>query len=91
MARVLVPLFAAHGLHSGIKWPNDFFVITPNGRHKIAGVLIEQSDGVAVVGIGVNVLRRQWSGQLASIASSLATADTKFVPLSNLWISAPTS
>ena len=72
VARVLVPLFAAHGLHSGIKWPNDFFVVTPNGRHKIAGVLIEQSDGVAVVGIGVNVLRRQWSGQLASIASSLA-------------------
>ena len=72
VARVLVPLFAAHGLHSGIKWPNDFFVVTPNGRHKIAGVLIEQSDGVAVVGIGVNVLRRQWPGELASIASSLA-------------------
>ena len=72
VAHVLVPLFAAHGLHSGIKWPNAFFVVTPNGRHKIAGVLIEQSDGVAVVGIGVNVLRRQWSGELASIASSLA-------------------
>ena len=72
LARVLVPLFAAHGLHSGIKWPNDFFVVTPNGRHKIAGVLIEQSGGVAVVGIGVNVLRRTWSGELARIASSLA-------------------
>lgn len=72
VARVLVPMFAAHGLHSGIKWPNDFFVVTPNGRHKIAGVLIEQSGGVAVVGIGVNVLRRHWAGELSSIASSLA-------------------
>ena len=72
VARVLVPLFAAHGLHSGIKWPNDFYVVTPNGRHKIAGVLIEQSDGVAVVGIGVNVLHRDWSGELAAIASSLS-------------------
>jgi BirA family biotin operon repressor/biotin-[acetyl-CoA-carboxylase] ligase len=72
VAQVLVPLFAAHGLHSGIKWPNDFYVVTPNGRHKIAGVLIEQSNGVAVVGIGVNVHRRNWSGELSSIASSLA-------------------
>ncbi len=72
VAQVLVPMFAAHGLHSGIKWPNDFYVVTPNGRQKIAGVLIEQADGVAVVGIGVNVLKRNWSGELSSIASSLA-------------------
>jgi BirA family biotin operon repressor/biotin-[acetyl-CoA-carboxylase] ligase len=35
----------------GIKWPNDLYV----GGKKLAGILIEQRDGVCLVGIGVNV------------------------------------
>jgi BirA family transcriptional regulator, biotin operon repressor / biotin---[acetyl-CoA-carboxylase] ligase len=42
---------AETGLRPGIKWPNDVLV---NGR-KVCGILIETSDGIAVLGIGINV------------------------------------
>lgn len=38
----------------GLRWPNDVVERTGKGR-KLAGVLIEQADGRALVGIGVNV------------------------------------
>jgi BirA family transcriptional regulator, biotin operon repressor / biotin---[acetyl-CoA-carboxylase] ligase len=38
----------------GIKWPND--LLGPD-RHKVAGVLCEAERGVAVLGVGVNLLR----------------------------------
>jgi BirA family biotin operon repressor/biotin-[acetyl-CoA-carboxylase] ligase len=41
-----------------IKAPNDVVVDEPGGaRRKLAGVLIEQGDGLAMIGIGVNVLQ----------------------------------
>jgi BirA family transcriptional regulator, biotin operon repressor / biotin---[acetyl-CoA-carboxylase] ligase len=42
---------AATGLEARIKWPNDVLV---EGR-KVAGVLAEASEGVVVLGIGLNV------------------------------------
>lgn len=36
-----------------IKWPND--VVVGTDRRKLAGVLIERRDGVAIVGTGINV------------------------------------
>jgi len=55
-----------------VKWPNDVWV---DGR-KCAGILIEaisQSDQVnaVVIGIGLNVNRKQWPEDLRSIATSL--------------------
>lgn len=50
-----------------IKWPNDIHV---DGR-KIAGVLIEQDDDRAVMGIGMNVGQREWPPDLQGIAVSL--------------------
>ena len=46
---------------AGIKAPND--VVVPDagatrGYRKLAGVLVEQRDGLACVGIGINVLQR---------------------------------
>lgn len=38
-----------------IKPPNDVVVETPGERGKLAGVLIEQGDGLAMVGVGINV------------------------------------
>ena len=35
----------------GIKWPNDLYI---EGK-KLAGILIEQRDGICLVGVGVNV------------------------------------
>ena len=52
----------------GIKWPNDVVV---DGR-KLAGILIEQWGGRAVIGIGMNVTQTKWPPPLAGRAVSLA-------------------
>jgi BirA family transcriptional regulator, biotin operon repressor / biotin---[acetyl-CoA-carboxylase] ligase len=51
-----------------IKWPNDIFV---NGR-KLAGILIEQTESLALVGMGMNVRQHQWAEELTGRAVSLA-------------------
>lgn len=58
----------------GLRWPND--VVDVRGGEawrKVAGVLIEASDGLAYVGIGINVLhaRGDWAVELAGRAVSL--------------------
>lgn len=39
----------------GIKWPND--ILSPDGG-KLAGILVECADDLAIIGIGVNVSQR---------------------------------
>lgn len=51
----------------GIKWPNDIVV---NGK-KIAGILVEQSDDRAFIGIGVNVGQTHWPLDIDQSAISL--------------------
>lgn len=69
----------------GIKWPNDIVLAPPAmaaaappdataRRGKLAGILIEQSDQVALIGIGMNVSQRAWPAELALRAVSLAQA-----------------
>ena len=53
-----------------VKPPNDLLV---DGR-KLAGVLIEQSVGAAVIGIGINVGPIEWDEELEGRAISLAEA-----------------
>ncbi len=57
-------------LEARIKWPND---ITIAGK-KVAGILTELHDGVAILGIGidVNCAREDFPASLAGIATSLA-------------------
>jgi BirA family biotin operon repressor/biotin-[acetyl-CoA-carboxylase] ligase len=57
-------------MNVGIKWPNDLMI----GGKKLAGILIEQSAGIASIGIGINVNQRSFSGLLARSATSLAQA-----------------
>jgi BirA family biotin operon repressor/biotin-[acetyl-CoA-carboxylase] ligase len=52
----------------GIKWPND---VVAGGR-KLAGVLVERTEGRALVGIGINVLQAGFGPELAPHATSLA-------------------
>ena len=62
----------AQGL--GLKWPNDVVERTDGGRgRKLAGVLIEASDGLAIVGVGLNVKQQDtdWPADLAATAVSL--------------------
>lgn len=54
----------------GIKWPNDIML---NGR-KLAGILVEQTEGRALVGIGANTSQREFPAPIASRAISLAQA-----------------
>lgn len=53
-----------------VKHPNDVLL---DGR-KLAGVLIEQADGLAVIGVGINVGQVAWPPPLKEIAVSLAQA-----------------
>lgn len=58
-----------------IKWPNDVWI----GGRKVAGILVEgrPQEGWAVIGIGLNVGTREFPGELAEIATSLALAGTE--------------
>ena len=53
-----------------VKAPND---VCLDGR-KLAGVLIEQADGVAVIGVGINVGQTHFEGELTETAISLHQA-----------------
>lgn len=58
----------------GLKWPNDVVEHVEAGRgRKLAGVLIEVSGGLAVVGIGLNVGQADgdWPAELRDAAVSL--------------------
>lgn len=61
-----VEQFAARRL--GIRWPNDVMA----DSRKLAGILIEQSGDIALIGVGVNVNQTTWPSDLAGIAISLA-------------------
>jgi BirA family transcriptional regulator, biotin operon repressor / biotin---[acetyl-CoA-carboxylase] ligase len=60
-------------LAAQIKWPNDVLL----NRRKVAGVLAEASDGVVVLGIGLNVnqTRDQLPAEATVAPGSLLTAD----------------
>lgn len=55
---------------AGIKWPNDVVI---DGL-KAAGVLVECADGLAFVGIGINVSQRAFPPEIDAHATSLARA-----------------
>ena len=55
------------GREAGIKWPNDIFV----DDRKIAGILVEQSENLALPAIGLNVTQLTWPEELQDKAISL--------------------
>lgn len=65
------------GADVSVKWPNDVRI----GRRKCAGILVEGAirDGLldtAVVGIGLNVLAREWPEELRATATSIEAHTT---------------
>lgn len=62
----------APGADIRIKWPNDIVARGPSGERKLAGVLIERRDGVALVGVGINV--HQTASDLAAAGLPHATS-----------------
>lgn len=60
-----------------LKWPNDVLVHDGHAERKCAGILVETTSlaaqlGAVVIGIGLDVNRAQFDGELAHIATSLA-------------------
>ncbi len=53
-----------------VRWPND--VIEPDAQRKLAGALVEVRGNLACIGVGINVLERQWPEDLQGLAVSLA-------------------
>ena len=51
-----------------LKWPNDVMA----GGRKLSGILCQRNGGNAIVGIGVNVLQREWPEEIAGTAVSLS-------------------
>lgn len=70
-------------LRAAIKWPNDVLV---SGR-KVCGILIETSDGVAILGMGLNV-NGSLAGdpELAARATTLAAEAGRPIPREPLAI-----
>ena len=62
---------AATGLAAALKWPNDVLL---RGR-KVAGVLLEQSEGEVACGIGVNVARAPATAAGAGSLPATSLAD----------------
>lgn len=50
----------------GVKFPND--LVDPRSGRKIGGILVEVSGGLAVVGVGINVHRREWPPGIEGIS-----------------------
>lgn len=73
-AEALVSLLPpAAAMHAGIKWPNDIVSVRPCGSlRKLCGVLVERTDQLSLVGMGVNVRQSSFPGDLAARATSLA-------------------
>lgn len=74
VAETLDAWLARTGRRAHIKWPNDVVV----GGRKIAGVLVEQVAGSAIVGVGINVSTRavDLPPELRDTATGLAREDT---------------
>lgn len=61
----------------GLRWPND--VVERTHGRKLAGVLIERSTGLFVVGVGINCLQRagEWPDALRGRAVSLGELEPR--------------
>jgi BirA family biotin operon repressor/biotin-[acetyl-CoA-carboxylase] ligase len=57
----------ATGIACDLRWPNDVMV----GGSKVAGILTQLADGVAIGGIGINVNHTAFPADLAGLATSL--------------------
>jgi len=58
------------GISTDLRWPNDVMI---DGR-KVAGILVQLADSVAITGIGVNVNHARFPAEIVSDATSLGLA-----------------
>lgn len=65
-----------------LKWPNDVLL----GGKKVCGILVEAGEDFAVIGIGINVLVREFPEELRESATSLWLTDGRVVSLQSLLV-----
>ncbi|WP_200269975.1 biotin--[acetyl-CoA-carboxylase] ligase [Luteolibacter pohnpeiensis] len=71
----------SQGIAAQIKWPNDVQI---SGK-KVAGILVESGPDFAIVGIGLNVNARSFPPEVADIATSLALAGDREIPMAEVF------
>jgi BirA family transcriptional regulator, biotin operon repressor / biotin---[acetyl-CoA-carboxylase] ligase len=57
----------ATGVVCDLRWPNDLLIT----EKKVAGILVQISDGAAIAGIGINVNHGVFPPEIAPVATSL--------------------
>ncbi len=57
-------------VHCDLRWPNDVMI----DSRKVAGILVQLLDGIAIAGIGVNVNHSAFPAEIAGEATSLRIA-----------------
>lgn len=62
------------GFDAVLKWPNDLGRITAKGFCKFAGILVEERNGFAIAGIGINLREAPEQHALACANAELACA-----------------
>jgi BirA family biotin operon repressor/biotin-[acetyl-CoA-carboxylase] ligase len=55
------------GIQCDIRWPNDLML----GNRKVAGILVQLVNGMAIAGIGINVNHTHFPGDIEQLATSL--------------------
>jgi BirA family biotin operon repressor/biotin-[acetyl-CoA-carboxylase] ligase len=60
-------ILEAAGLMCDIRWPNDLLL----GGKKVAGILVQGTDGLGICGIGINVGHAEFPAELEGVATSL--------------------
>lgn len=63
-----------------MKWPNDLVVVCKGRPQKIAGILLEERDGVLLAGIGINIVWAPEDAALRKDAALSAARLADFLP-----------
>ncbi len=83
LADAYVSIMGERGIQAGLKWPNDLIAIMDRPR-KLAGVLVEDHDRHAIIGLGVNVRKRTWPEELRHSAGTLEDAGIQMTRLDGI-------
>ena len=71
--------------HIGLKWPNDLWIVGPEGERKLAGILVETTtlEGArhVVIGVGINIQSLERGIELdLAVAAQTATSGAAAIP-----------
>lgn len=68
------------GWYPQLKWPNDIVLRSSDGPRKVAGILLEERNGILLAGIGINVASAPSDASLREGAAFSATSLSHVCP-----------